>query len=736
MPAILKILTKFMCYISNCNLALFSITIIGLGVLLPVMPPQSTQAYSVEVVRQNLATTPSVCNTFALAHTYSAGMNPNRPISADFNGDNKPDVAVVNFDSNNLSVLLGNGDGSFQQAVNYSAGSKPYNLTKADFNLDGKIDLAVADTSTTYISVLLGNGDGTFQGAVTYGVGTDPHGIFAVDINNDNKPDIVTANEAGGNISVLLGNGNGTFQSAINTTVGSNPVWVIAADFDKNNKVDVAVVFDLPYSSSSTVLVLPGNGNGTFGSGASYTIGSRPYEVETADFNKDGTLDLVTADSARNLSGSTSDISVLLGNGNGTFQAATSYPVDLISGQLVIGDFNADGNQDVFTSDYAKNEISLLLGNGNGTFQTPLNYPLASAPSMLAATDFNGDNTLDLAVSTRTSNTLSIVLNQPNVEFGLVAPTNSLAGSPVNVSVTIRSSCTHQILSNYWDTIHFTSTDEVADLPSNYTFVAGDNGVHIFTGGVTFNTGGSHTLTVSDNVAGSVVGTASITITNFVVTLNGDNGTGTTMGSLSYALVHAIPINGQNITFKQGLITISLTTTTGLPPVPTGVTLDGGCTVSSVGGIMRGSPKVRLTSSTVAGAGLALSGNSTTVSGLAITGFGGYALDISGNNNKVTCSWLGTADGVTASPNGNGVRIAASTSNNQLGQTGISQSGNLISGNSGLGVEVQGGTNNQAYYNWIGFQSNGSGLLKNSNGAIKITNGGQLKFYAGNKVSS
>jgi hypothetical protein len=183
------------------------------------------------------------------------------------------------------------------------------------------------------------------------------------------------------------------------------------------------------------------------------------------------------------------------------------------------------------------------------------------------------------------------------------------------------------------------------------------------------------------------------------------------------------------ITFDNAITTVSLTG--GAFNIPSGgVTLDGGC--NTVSG--RGVPKVRIMSSTGAQAnGLLLSSN-VTINGLAITGFSGFGVVINGNNNVIKCSWLGTADGVIAAPNGGGILIKSGASNNTLGQANLPASGNLLSGNIDAGIETYNGANNQLYYNWIGLQKDGVSSLKNGNTTVRTLQGAKLIYKTGNRL--
>jgi hypothetical protein len=169
----------------------------------------------------------------------------------DFNRDGKLDLAVAKGGSNGVSILLGNGDGTFQSAVNYNAGINTSSVAVGDFNKDGKLDLVAANRSSNAVSILLGDGDGTFQPAVNYSV-NNPQSVAVGDFNGDGKFDLAVANSAGNAVSVLLGDGDGTFQPAVNYSAGSNPLWVAVGDFNGDGKLDLAVA----NSASNNVSVL------------------------------------------------------------------------------------------------------------------------------------------------------------------------------------------------------------------------------------------------------------------------------------------------------------------------------------------------------------------------------------------------------------------------------------------------------------------------------------------------
>jgi hypothetical protein len=140
-----------------------------------------------------------------------------------------------------VSVLLGNGDGTFQAARNFAAGNRPWSVAVGDFNGDGIPDLAVANSYSNNVSVLLGNGDGTFQAARNFAAGSFPLSVAVGDLNGDGTLDLAVANSGGNNVSVLLGNGDGTFQAARNYAVGNGPLSVAVGDFNGDGAPDLAV---------------------------------------------------------------------------------------------------------------------------------------------------------------------------------------------------------------------------------------------------------------------------------------------------------------------------------------------------------------------------------------------------------------------------------------------------------------------------------------------------------------
>jgi hypothetical protein len=348
--------------------------------------------------------------TYQAAVDYPTGLSEVQTvITGDFNGDHNPDLALAGYDSDTVAVLLGNGDGTFQPAVNYPAGAKDdgFSLAAADFNRDGHLDLAVLNSSTDTVSILLGNGDGTFQPPVTYATGDTPTGLAVGDFNGDGIPDLAAVNYLGNTVSILLGNGDGTFKPQVQYVTGTNPVAAAVGDFNGDGKLDLATTD----SSSNTVSVLLGNGDGTIHAHVDYATGISPTDLVAGDFNGDGKLDLAVTNSYDNT------ISVLLGKGNGTFEKQAVYGAGFAPVGLAAADLNGDGKLDLAMANSGANTVSILIGEGNGTFQTHADSATGQQPSDVAIADFNGDGKPDLVSANFAANSVSILLNEGSGKF-------------------------------------------------------------------------------------------------------------------------------------------------------------------------------------------------------------------------------------------------------------------------------------------------------------------------------
>lgn len=373
--------------------------------------------------------------TFQSGVSYATG-GSNSIIAADFNGDGNLDLAlggVPPLGTNAaVSVLLGNGDGTFKPYISTSVpGSGNVVIAAGDLNGDGKLDLVEATASNLQkgINVLMGNGDGTFQTAVTYPetlTGGWTGALAIGDFNGDGKLDVAAANNSDSDVSIFEGNGDGTFQSPVHYGAGIGPEGLVVGDFNSDGHPDLAV------SGEGYVTVLLGQGGGAFTAPANYTTAQPPNVVVTGDFNGDGNLDIASAGS-----GSTGSVSVLLGNGDGTFQKPINTPVGAYPLQMAAGDFNHDGNLDLVVSNNSTvtnaDQLSILLGNGDGTFRDAQDIPLTSVAGNIVVADFNNDGNLDIATVQQVTSAVSIFFGKGDGTFAapvqVPIPTNSSYGT-------------------------------------------------------------------------------------------------------------------------------------------------------------------------------------------------------------------------------------------------------------------------------------------------------------------
>lgn len=353
--------------------------------------------------------------------------NPYGIVTGDFNKDGHLDFVAVN-NSGNLELFEGDGAGHFTSSFIGPTGGAPRAVAAADLNHDGNLDLVTANQDDSSVSVFLGNGNGTFKTAVSYPAATGSYAIAIADFNGDGIPDIAVGGQSDSNISILLGNGDGTFKAAKTFPADFGTVALAAGDFNGDNKIDLATA----QSSSGDVAILmntSSGGNLSFSppvllSGA-YGIFS-PRSIAVADVNGDNHQDLIVTNEFAD------NVVVLTGNGNGTFNppgAARTFPTGSNPAQVVVADVNNDGRKDLLvayrsdgTTDISGG-INVLLGHGDGTFDAALTSTAHTSPLAVAVGDFNGDGLPDLVAANLYSDDVSVMLNARGAPGGSIAGT-------------------------------------------------------------------------------------------------------------------------------------------------------------------------------------------------------------------------------------------------------------------------------------------------------------------------
>jgi parallel beta-helix repeat protein len=298
--------------------------------------------------------------TFANPTTYTISEEPIALFGADLDSDGDIDLASINNrpGTANLDILKNNGDATFVLGSSYTLSVMGNSISGSDLDADGDIDLVLSSywSSSDNVDVMLNNGDATFSGPYVYTAGTYAHGIIAGDVDNDGDMDICVVNSGDDNVSILSNDGDGNFSDLANFPVGSGPYSIYGNDLSGDGYLDLV---SANYGGDNVAVII-NNGNGTFGAPALYSTGSNTRYLTGGDVDGDGDIDLVTSNNGAD------SISVLINNGDGTFGNRTDYQVGTTPWGIRCADFDLDGDLDIACANYNADNISVLFNTGVG----------------------------------------------------------------------------------------------------------------------------------------------------------------------------------------------------------------------------------------------------------------------------------------------------------------------------------------------------------------------------------
>ena len=338
--------------------------------------------------------------------SYPVGKNPTTITTGDLNHDSFTDLITTNISSNTVSILLGNGDGTFKDQMQLHVCQEPRALAMNDFNEDGHADVALACSGGDEVALLLGRGNGKFEEGARYPVHRSPVSLAAEDVNGDHHVDLAVALR-NDKVKVFLGNGKGELRHGAQYEHGDTPTSVALSDLNGDGKIDLVVTNGGPMSNAVSVWL--GNGDGTFRDPKDYSTGRRPLGVSFGDFNNDHNSDLLV------INGEKDSFTTFLGNGNATFRPGKDAGADAGPNFGLARDFNGDQLVDVAIVNLQSSDLSILFGKGDGTFHyPPRNYRTKSGPFALSSfrVTTTGEEEPGLAIADNGSGSVSIFLHR------------------------------------------------------------------------------------------------------------------------------------------------------------------------------------------------------------------------------------------------------------------------------------------------------------------------------------
>jgi hypothetical protein len=323
-------------------------------------------------------------------------------VASDLDGDRLLDLAIVNEDSEDVSVFLNDGQFRFSRGERSPVGRRASPSEPGDFDGDGRVDLAVVNIGDATVSILMGRGDGRFDGARTVAVGQTPRGIAVLDADGDGDTDVAVASAGADAVSLLTNDGAGHFLAGPGIDAGIDGDWALAsADMDADGIMDLVV----GGQRSQRIAVLRGLGDGGFERAGAQDAGGGPWMLVTGDLDRDGREDVAT------VNGRSNTAAVLRGDGQGGLEAPRVYPIAPFGLASDLGDMDGDGDLDWLTSSYS-GEWRLLANRGDGVFEERALFQAPRAASCALPFDADADGDLDLALIDEEADEVIVLRNE------------------------------------------------------------------------------------------------------------------------------------------------------------------------------------------------------------------------------------------------------------------------------------------------------------------------------------